>query len=291
MSAHGGEEVLVGLARKILLLRPLDTPCLRIDGQVSSFTVASIVKDNAGFARRTFRNVILWRSRILTGGLTTGGVRLSILIKFLGDVNVVILWTSFDLFQSCVRHFIPNSNKCLSVVRPSSVSCVFPRYSRTSHLHFDRCSDSILRTSCTFFGTTTSSKLESPVPVPYRNQFCMEQAPAIPFEKLSTYHYWYNKSSSRFFQRFHLADVLYLFLYNDFIPIGIEGAYSIQNWILYGTGTGDSNSDEVVVPKKVQQVRTATTRNRLKSLCRSAFTMAISARHNNQPQNKQDEIY
>jgi hypothetical protein len=59
MSAHVCEEVLVGLARKDLTCRPLDTPCLRIDGRVSSFTFASIVEDNAGFARRIFRDVIL----------------------------------------------------------------------------------------------------------------------------------------------------------------------------------------------------------------------------------------
>ncbi len=37
-----------------------------------------------------------------------------------------------DLFQPCVRHFIPNSNKCLSVVRPSSVSPVF--YPQLTHI-------------------------------------------------------------------------------------------------------------------------------------------------------------
>jgi hypothetical protein len=59
MSAHASEEVLTGLARKCLLLRPADTPCLRIGGPVDSDTLASVVKDNAGFARRSFRDVIL----------------------------------------------------------------------------------------------------------------------------------------------------------------------------------------------------------------------------------------
>mgnify|MGYP002806976197 CR=1 FL=1 len=44
----------------------------------------------------------------------------------------VLLETSIDLFQPCVRHFIPNSNKCLSVVRPSSVSPVF--YPQLTHI-------------------------------------------------------------------------------------------------------------------------------------------------------------
>jgi len=56
-------------------------------------------------------------------------------------------------------------------------------------------------------------------------------------------------------QRFHHADVLYLFRHNNFIRIGIAGACSIHNSILYGTGTFDSLLSGLYVQKKVQDVR------------------------------------
>jgi hypothetical protein len=58
-SAHASEESLTGLARKVLLCRPIDTPCLRIGGRWGSFTWAGVVHDDASLARRIVKGVTL----------------------------------------------------------------------------------------------------------------------------------------------------------------------------------------------------------------------------------------
>ena len=74
ISAHVFEDVPVGLAQKVCIGWPLDTPCLHVNCRCVLITRASVLMRDASFSRGVCVVVIQHSTRVLVGEVMACGV-------------------------------------------------------------------------------------------------------------------------------------------------------------------------------------------------------------------------